>query len=89
LAFIGDENASCAPAFLWNGKEHAMQLRRRFNQALSFNERLRMFSDQLKEQASKLRPGPKQEALLRRASMADTASHIDEWANSPGLRPPK
>jgi hypothetical protein len=27
--------------------------------------------------------------LLRRARQADTAAHLDEWANSPGLQPPK
>ena len=66
-----------------------MSERRRIKHFLSFNERLRMFSDQLKKQASKLRPGPEQDDLLKRARLADTASHIDEWASSPGLRSPK
>jgi hypothetical protein len=26
--------------------------------------------------------------LIRRARQAETASHINEWLNSPGLRPP-
>jgi hypothetical protein len=89
VAFIGDEIASCAPAFLWNGKEHAMQVRRRLKQALSLNDRLKIFSDQLKAQASRLRPGPEQDALFKRARIADTAAHIQKWANSPGLQPPK
>ena len=66
-----------------------MQLRRRVKQTLSLQDRLRLFSQRLKAEASKLRPGPEQDALLKRARVADTASHIDEWANSPGLRPPK
>lgn len=41
-----------------------MQLRRHFKQALSLNDRLKIFSDQLKAQASRLQPGPEQDALL-------------------------
>jgi hypothetical protein len=89
VAFIGDENARCAPAFPWNGKERAMQVRRRLKQALSLNDRLKIFSDHLKAQASRLPPGPEQDALFKKARIAETASHIDEWANSPGLRPPR
>ena len=63
--------------------------RRRFKQTMSLKDRLATFDDQLKAEAKKLRPGPQQDALLKRARQADTASHIDEWANSPGLQPPK
>jgi hypothetical protein len=27
--------------------------------------------------------------LLKKARQADTAAHVDDWANSRGLRPPK
>ena len=63
--------------------------RPRFRKFLSLDDRLEMFSSQLKDAASKLTPGPEQEALLKRARIADTAAHIDEWANSPGLRGPR
>ncbi len=66
-----------------------MAERRRFKQFLSLNDRLKLFSDRLKAEAAKLRPGPEQDALLKRARFADTAAHIDEWVNSPGLQPPK
>jgi hypothetical protein len=66
-----------------------MQHRRRFSQSLSLNDRLRIFSERLKAEASKLRPGPEQDALLKKARVADTAAHINEWANSAGLKPPK
>ena len=66
-----------------------MTIRRRFSQALSLKDRLRIFSNQLKDKAAKFRPGPERDDLLRKARIADTASHIDEWANSPGLQPPK
>ena len=55
-----------------------MAERRRVTQTLSLNQRLKIFSDQLKAKASRRHPGPKQEALLKRARVADTASHIDE-----------
>ena len=66
-----------------------MEHRRRFKQTVSLADRLKTFADELKAKASKLRPGPEQEALLKKARQADTASHIDQWANSPGLQPPK
>jgi hypothetical protein len=66
-----------------------MQRRRPFKQTTSFKDRLASFAKELKAKASRLRPGPEQDALLKRARQADTASHIDEWANSPGLRPPR
>ena len=40
------------------------------------------------DQAAKLPPGPERDALIRKARQADTASHLDDWANSPGLQPP-
>jgi hypothetical protein len=63
--------------------------RRRFKQTISLSDRLKIFADELKAKASKLRPGPEQDAMLKRARLADTASHIDEWVNSPGLQPPE
>jgi hypothetical protein len=66
-----------------------MQRRRRFKQTTSLKDRLASFAEDLKAKASQLRPGPEQDALLKRARQADTASHIDDWANSSGLQPPK
>jgi hypothetical protein len=63
--------------------------RRRFKNTLTFPDRLKAFSEELKTKAAELRPGPEQEALLRRARQADIAAHIEDWANSPGLQPPK
>ena len=63
--------------------------RRRFKQIVSLKDRLASFAEELKAKASQLRPGPERNALLKRARRADTTSHIDEWANSPGLQPPK
>ena len=63
--------------------------RRQFKSTLTFPDRLKNFSDELKAKAAELRPGPERDALLKRVRQAETASHIDEWANSPGLQPPK
>jgi hypothetical protein len=62
---------------------------RRFKNTLTFPDRLKTFADELKAKAAELRPGPERNALLKRARQADTAAHLDEWANSPGLQPPK
>jgi len=66
-----------------------MQRRRRFKQTISLKERLASFAKEAREKASELRPGPEQDALLKKARQADTALRVDEWANSPGLQPPK
>ena len=66
-----------------------MAQRRRFKQYLSLHDRLRLFSRTLKAEADKLRPGAERDALLKRARIADTAAHIDAWAHSAGLQPPK
>jgi hypothetical protein len=63
--------------------------RRRIKQTVSLKDRLTSFAEELKAKASQLRPGPEQDALLKRARQADIASRIDEWANSPGLQPPR
>jgi hypothetical protein len=43
----------------------------------------------LEKQASRLEPGPERDDLLRRARQIDTAEHISEWLNIPGLQPPR
>lgn len=66
-----------------------MQKRRRFKQSSSLKERLFSFAKEMRARASQLAPGPEKDELIRRARQADTASHLDEWANSSGLQPPK
>ena len=63
--------------------------RRRFKQTTSLKDRLTSFAEEMKAKAFELRPGPEREDLLKRGRRADTASHIDDWANSTGLQPPK
>lgn len=44
---------------------------------------------ELRARAALLSPGPEREAILKKARPLETASHMDDWASSPGLRPPK
>jgi hypothetical protein len=63
--------------------------RRRFKQTDPLQARLAAFAQDARVEAAKLPPGPEREEMLRKASQADTAAHLDEWCNSPGLQQPK
>jgi hypothetical protein len=65
------------------------KLRRRFKQTTTLKERLQSFAKDHRDRAAELRPGPQKDALMKKARSADTASHIDDWANSAELEPPK
>ena len=63
--------------------------RRRFKQQVTLQDRLAAWSKKVQEQAAKLPPSPAREALIKKARQADVANHLDDWAKSPGLQPPK
>jgi len=64
--------------------------RKRVKHTVTFEERLAQEAIKFKEAAAKQPVGSKaQELLLRRARQAETASHINDWLNSPGLQPPR
>jgi hypothetical protein len=65
-----------------------MMKRRRFKQAQSLRDRLATWADGLRQQADQLPEGPERDALLKKLRQADTAAHMEDWANSPGLQPP-
>jgi hypothetical protein len=65
-----------------------MQKRRRFKQIISLEQRLVDEASRLREEARSLRPCAHRDSLIRKARQLDTASHMSEWLNSPGLRPP-
>lgn len=88
LAFIGDENARLRSR-LPQTERSAMQQQRRFKQQPSLQDRLASFATLARENASLLRPGAERDELLRKARQAETAAHLNEWASSPGLQPPK
>jgi len=63
---------------------------RRIDKKLSFEQRLAAEAMRFREAAAKEQPGTMaRELLLRRARQAETASHMNDWLSSPGLRPPK
>ena len=66
-----------------------MAERRRAKHATPLKDRLAAFAEEARGQASRLGPGTERDDLLKRARQADTAAHLDDWANSPGLRPPE
>jgi hypothetical protein len=65
-----------------------MLKRRRQKQTISFKFRLAEWADKIREQAARLAPGIERDEMLKKASQADAATHLDDWANSPGLQPP-
>ena len=66
------------------------QKRRRPKHIATFEERLAEEAVKFREAAEEQPPGSTaRELLLRRARQAETASHINRWLSSPGLRPPK
>jgi hypothetical protein len=65
-----------------------MQLRRRFKQTQSLEERLAEEAKRLREEAKLLPPGAERDKIIRKARQAETGSHLTEWLTSPGLRPP-
>jgi predicted trehalose synthase len=69
--------------------EQRMPERRRFTQTTSLEERLADEAKRLRKQAQGTLPGIERERLLRRARQAETASHMTDWLNSPGLQAPK
>jgi hypothetical protein len=65
-----------------------MPEQRQFKQMESLKERLGVFAKDMREKAARL-SGPERDDLLMKARQADTASHLDDWANSSGLQSPK
>lgn len=51
-------------------------------------EKWKAIAEIARDEAQALPPGKERDALLKKARQLDTASHINEWLSSPGLRPP-
>ena len=70
-----------------------MKQQRHFTQSKSLNakslkERLVEFAANVRKAADETPPGADRDEALRKACQADTAAHIDAWANSSGLQTP-
>ena len=61
----------------------------RFEQAQSLEKLLANEAKRCREQAALLPPGALRDAMERKARQAETGSHISEWLQSSGLRPPR
>jgi hypothetical protein len=61
----------------------------RGSKLLSLQDRLSAWANQVREQASRLPPGPERDALLKKLSQADTALNLEDWLKPPGLRSPR
>lgn len=66
-----------------------MATRRRLTPTESLKDRVTAFAAEVREKANQLPPGPERDLLLKKASRADTAAHLGEWASSSGLQSPK
>jgi hypothetical protein len=63
--------------------------RQRINHTSSLEDRLADQAQRFRDQAKTLPPGRERDELMHKARQAETASHINEWVSSPGLRPPE
>jgi hypothetical protein len=63
--------------------------RPRFKRTVSPADRLAAEAKRLCEEAERLPRGAAREELIRQARRAATASHVNDWVDSPGLKPPK
>ena len=67
-----------------------IKLRPRVKHSRTFEERLAEEAERFKAAAEREPAGSlSRELLLRRARQAETASRINDWLSSPGLRTPK
>jgi hypothetical protein len=89
LAYIGDENANSRSRLPLTERNSAMSERHHFEQTSPLSDRLKIVSEALKAKAAALQSGPERDAVLRKARQAETATHLNDWANSSGLQPPK
>lgn len=65
-----------------------MPVRHSFKHTDTLKDCLEAFAKEARERAI-LSSGPEREEFFKRARRAETAAHINEWANSPGLQSPK
>jgi len=56
-------------------------MHRRIKQTTSLKDRLTAWAEDVRKQANKLCPGPERDKLLKKASQADAAAHLEEWVN--------
>jgi hypothetical protein len=63
--------------------------RRRFNHRITLQDRIVAWAKEVRKQATMFPPGPERDMLLKKVEQAEAAMHLDKWANSLELQPPK
>ncbi len=66
-----------------------MLRRRRFKQTISLQDRIAEWAAGVREQAKQMQPGHECDEVLKKLRQAETAMHMDEWANSTLLQSSK
>lgn len=66
-----------------------MLARRHFKRAVFLKDRLASFAKDVRKKTDLLPAGRQREDMLKMARQADTAAHLEDWANSRGLQSPK
>ena len=56
---------------------------------LTLEQKWHQQSEAAKQEAEKLPPGKERDALARIARQLKTASEVNQWLSSPGLKPPE
>jgi hypothetical protein len=56
---------------------------------ITIEEKWHRQSEEAKRHAEKLPQGKERDALVRKARQLESASHLNQWLSSPGLRPPR
>ena len=64
-------------------------MQRRRSVPHTFKENIAAERAKLEARIAQLKPGPQRDGLLKKIRQLDTASHMNEWLTSPGLRPPE
>jgi hypothetical protein len=60
-----------------------------FKNTLTFADRLTKEVERFRQEAGTKPQGRERYHLLRKARLAETAAHIDQWISSPGLKSPE
>ena len=60
-----------------------------FRMATSLQDRIAEWAASVRNQFNGMSPGPERDELIKNLRQAETAMHLENWVNSPGLQPPR
>jgi hypothetical protein len=64
-------------------------MRQRSSSKPQFKDRIAAEKSRAEEQLAGVSHGPQRDALVKKIRQLDTASHLNDWLMSPGLRTPE